>query len=427
MSERILLFIADQAGQTLVWYPPGKAPMHGGWPEFGAFVAAQTGRPSVVVILSDHGVGRLLVPIPSSKRHQALQALPFALEELAAAEDPAQLHVVLAERPLTPGHWPVLLVDAARRTRILEQLEASGVTAFAMVALADLLPSPEPETFTVWREPFTDLIVVVTGPYQGFVLPPAVDGVGDPEARVGAVLARLADRPKQVQFHDADPTGTASPTPEGWPTDIARVSAPAPGEADWPAIWRQGLAGNQPLSAVTPPRQAEARLLQRRWGQVAMVAGVMLGLVMVGQVVSTWQMARQADALQAQVVQDFHAALPQAKRLVNARVQLQQALDQLDAGPERDGFLTTLAAFGKTLHDMRQKDGSLAIQSLRYADHQLTVEITGQQYAALQSLFDRLKTTGGLTVTRVDSGVDDGKAHMRLRLAPMQDSGQATT
>lgn len=432
MSDRILLFITDREDQALAWYPPGDtsgAPGRGGWADFERFMATGQDRAGVIVILSDHGIGRLLVPIPSAKRHQALQALPFALEDLAV-DEPTQLFTELAERPLTPGQWPVLLVDAARRERILAHLQALGVTVQAMVAMADLLPVPDEQTYAVWQAPFSDLTVVLTGPHQGFVLP-VDDRTGDLRERVGLMLSRLSVRPERVRFHRTTAgnvdTASASSAPANWPTDVALEWGDEPDAATWPTLWRTGLAHNRPLSMVTAPRQAQSRLLRRRWRQVALVASVLLLFVVIGQGLMAWQMARQADALQAQVVRDFHAALPQAKRLVNARVQLQQALDQVSAGPQRDQFLTALTAFGSVFHVLRQQDDSLGIQSLRFADQQLSVEVTGQQYAVLQTMLDRLKATGGLQVRQIDSGVDDGKAHMRLRIEPQPVATGAAT
>lgn len=429
MSDRILLFITDHADQALAWSSSERGmgpPETGGWTEFERFIVAQPGRPEVVVILSDHGVGRLLVPIPSAKRHQALQALPFALEDLAA-DEPAQVFSVLAEHPLAPGQWPVLLVDATRRDRILERLQALDVTVQTMVALADILPVPDGDAYAVWQEPFTDLIVVLTGPHQGFAVPVG-DEAQDMREQIGRILARLTIRPQRVRFHLPTESAQAQTEPPAdWPADVVCESVGGPDTPAWPALWQAGLARNQPLSMVAAPHQAQARLLRRRWRQVALAAMALLLLIMTGQGIMAWKMARQTDALQAQVVRDFHAALPQAKRLVNARVQLQQALDRRDSGPQRDQFLTALTAFGAVFHPLRAQDASLAIQSLRFADQQLTVEFTGQQYAVLQTLFDRLKAMSDLRVSQIDSGVEDGRAHMRLRIGPAATVAGAAT
>jgi general secretion pathway protein L len=434
MSDRILLFITDLDGQALAWYSPGREssqPERGGWSEFGQFLAARRSSTSsqtqeVVVILSEHGISRLLVPIPSAKRHQAAQALPFALEDLSA-DDPAQLFTVLADQPMSPGHWPVLLVDAGRRAQVLEHLQAVGVTPQLMVAAADLLPPPDEGTFAVWREPFTDQAVILTGAHQGFVLSSAIG----PQLldRVSQTLTRLASRPAKVQFYlPAEQWADFGHVPPSdWPTDVSLEPVSELGMNDWVTLWQAGLARNQPLSMVTAPRHAQSQLLRRRWGQVAMMAAALLVLVMIWQGGRAWQMAQQADALQAQVIRDFHAALPQTKRLVNARVQLQQALDQLGAGVPQDQFLSALSAFAGVFHPLRQQDSSLAIQSLRFAAQQLTIELTGRQYAALQTVFDRLKKNPSVTVSQIDSGVDDGKAHMRLRIENPASSSRSSS
>lgn len=92
------------------------------------------------------------MPIPGTRREKALQALPFALEDLVA-DDLSQLYPVLAERPLSPGRWPVLLVDADVRTRVLDALGHLNLIPQQLVAMADTLPQPEMGEFSVWVDP----------------------------------------------------------------------------------------------------------------------------------------------------------------------------------------------------------------------------------------------------------------------------------
>lgn len=429
MSHRILLFITGPDGQSLAWYPAdtaGAKPITGSWADFAHFLtadspgrvdrAASSGRDDVVVILSGQDCSRLLVPIPSTKRHQALQALPFALEDLAV-DEPAQLYAVLGEQPVRPGQWPVLLVDVARRSQVIEQLQALALTARSMVTTADLLPVPPEDHFSVWVEPFTGQGLVLTGPYQGFTLP-AMSAESSLVARVGQMVSRLAQKPAGVQFFlsDDSPEMPASTPPADWPQDVTLAFAPAPAASEWLPLWQNGLERNRPLSAVTAPHQVQSQHLRRRWLQAGGAALVLVGLILLWQGVTAWRMGQQVQALQAQITQDFYAALPQGTRLVNAQVQLQQALDRRGGDARQDHFMASMVAFGRVFHPLQQQDASLTITALRFADQQLTVDLSGQQYAALQTLFDQLKASPTVTVKQIDSGVDEGRAHMRLRI-----------
>lgn len=411
MSDRLILFVTDRAATELHWWStdaPASAamPMRSDWARFGAWLAEMpTRRPTeLTVLLPDSACSRLIVPIPGSRREKALQALPFALEDMVA-DDLSQLYPVLAERPLSPGRWPVLLVDIDVRTHVLDALKKLDLVPQQLVAMADTLPQPEASEFNVWVDPVQGHISVLTGQHEGMALAPL------PERNAAEQLAewlpRMTPAPQRVVFH------LPLEQPPQWPEGIEFASEAAPDWAQWHQLWQAGLDQNRPLSAITSAKAVLDQQWQRRWWQVGAAAMLVLVLVLIGQWIGISQMNRQTERLQAQITRDFHAALPQVTRMVNVQVQLQQALDQR-AGAGQDHFMPALAAFGSAYQAAKPKDAQLAIKSIRYEAKQLTVELTSQKYEVLQQLLEQLKTGSTATVSQIDAGVDAGVAHMRI-------------
>jgi general secretion pathway protein L len=411
MSDRLILFVTDRAATELHWWQPdapasASSPMRGDWARFGDWLSETPSRrtSALTVLLPDSVCSRQIVPIPGTRREKALQALPFALEDVLA-DDLSLLYPVLAERPLSPGRWPVLLVDAEVRSRILDTLENLSMVPQQLVAMADTLPPPEAGEFSVWADPVQAHLSVLTGPYEGVALAP-FPGLNAAE-QLAEWLPRLTPAPQRVVFH------LPLEQPSHWPEEIEFASEAAPDWAQWHQLWQAGLDRNRPLSAITSAKAVLDQKWQRRWWQVGAAMAVVLVLLLVNQWIGISQMNHQAERLQAQITRDFHAALPQVTRMVNVQVQLQQALDQR-TGASQDDFMPALAAFGAAYRAEKPKDAQLTIKSLRYEAKQLTVELTAQKYAVLQQLLEQLKTVSTVSVSQIDAGVDAGVAHMRI-------------
>ncbi|MBD3816221.1 MAG: hypothetical protein IE913_07185 [Halothiobacillus sp.] len=411
MSDRLFLFVTDREATELHWWQsdaPASAasPLRGDWAAFADWLARSGLRRPVTlsVLLPDSVCSRLIVPIPGTRREKALQALPFALEDLVT-DDLSQLYPVLAERPLSPGRWPVLLVDADVRTRVLDALGNLNLAPQQLVAMADTLPQPEAGEYSVWVDPVQGHISVLTGPHEGMALAPLPEH--NAAEQLAEWLPRMTPAPQRGVFH------LPLEQPPQWPEGIAFSSQAAPDWAQWHQIWATGLDRNRPLSAITSARAVSDQQWQRRWWQVGAAALVVLILMLVGQWIAISQMNRQAERLQAQITQDFHAALPQVTRMVNVRVQLQQALDQQN-GANDDAFMPALAAFGSAYQAAKPKDAQLAIKSIRFDAKQLTVDLTAEKYAVLQQLLEHLEKNAPVDAKQIDAGVDAGVAHMRI-------------
>lgn len=422
MSDPILLFVTDLAATELLWCAPAAStappqPQHGDWAALADWLAERPERRSlpVCVLLPDAGCSRLQVAIPGTSREKALQALPFALEDLAL-DEPDQLVVVLGDRPEAPGRWPVLLVSVALREKVLAALGQMGLTPRALIAAADALPVPLPGDFSVWVEPVSGCLSVVTGAHEGMVLP-ARAGL-NPAEQLAQLLPRLEQQPQRVVFHQK---GAA---PQHWPDGIAFKAEPEPTLAEWCTLWRAGLNANRPLSAIDSPQAAQDRTVLRRWRQAALILLGVLGLSLVNQSVATWQKNQAIARLNLQIERDFHAALPEVTRVVNIQVQLQQALDARNAGAQSDGLLPGLVFFGAAYRAAQPEDPKLAIQAMQWNAQKLTLSLVAEKYTVLQKLFEQLKSppaeAGNFIVSQIDAGVDAGVAHMRIGLEQAQ-------
>ena len=346
----------------------------------------------------------MLVNIPGTQRDKALQALPFALEEWAM-DDADRLRVALSERPAIPGRWPVLLMDSERADEIEQHLNAINLRPQAMIAVAAALPPPQAQAWRVFALPHSLHYCVLTSAHESFAFSPAAD---EPPQRALAALAATSDpAPSAIDgaLSAGDDLNESAPT----------APSPVQAEAQWSTLWQDTLSTRTPPTLIAPKGAASAQQWQRRWAQVAMAGLVLVALNLLLSGLHTWQANREIQALNQQITANFHAALPQVTRLVNARVQLQQALDAQNS-PQEAGFLGLLAQFSRAFAAAHTADASLTIAGLRYAQGTLTLDLTATEYSSLDGLQRQLKAQDGLRLETRDAGIVNGIAKMQLLL-----------
>lgn len=418
MSVRTLLYLTDDAGAHLqLWQRSGhdqpRLLSEGSWDqlEVRSALATVAQRGDALWIVMPASWGSLLsVPIPSRRREQALQALPFAVEDLVtdAVED---LHLTLGATPTrteTGYLWPVLVVDRARHESLLAQLDATGLRPQGMVHPLDLWPQPDVRQWQVYALGDGMPLHVVTGIHTGFILP-----MFDDPWRALAEVLPTSDAADVLRPEKLVVVGLLPPS-----VDLGDVSVEQGALPDWPALWHDSIERAQPLSAVQPIDAGQRRRQRRLWLWVAVLL-VLLGITLtVQQGIEGWQAAKQSKALQAQIRKDFHAALPDVHRLVNARVQIEQALAAQGDSAGRTVFLSAMQALARTLHDGQARDASIRLAHVRFAQGRLVADLTGKQYEVLQSMLASLQKQPGWAVERIDSGVEGEQAHMRLGMAP---------
>lgn len=397
MSDRLFLYLTDHPDTPLWWLTaeqPEVATGTGDWAELSAWLAQRPERRArpCVVLLAASLATRLLVAIPGTQREKALQALPFALEELAI-DEPEQLRITLADRPVSPGRWPVLLWDAPAASALEQSLAQANLTPLGVYSVAAVLPPPAAGEWRVFQLPSSRSYCVLTSAHEHFSFTPVA------EATPTDSLAALA-------------AATEPP-----PTAIDWVAPRSP--AEWLRDWQHSLSHHTPPSAIAAPGSPKEQRWRRLWRQVAVAA---LLVVLLHLALTAWHTAqtnRQIQALNQQITADFHAALPQVTRLVNARVQLQQALDAQNS-PQAKGFLALLAPFSAAFAAAHAADVSVKITALHFEGGALTIDLTANQFNSLDALQQQLKAQNSLRVQTRDAGITNGIAKMQLQLSPSQ-------
>ncbi len=342
------------------------------------------------------------VSIPGRNRKKLLRAVPYALEE-QFSEDVEDLHFALGPA-VAGGEFPVVVVAIQRMNALLEVLTKAGLEVHQLIP--DLLTIPCPAD-TVCAVIDGDVALVRSGPYSGF----AVDA-----ENLGLLLASQLEQGDggTRSVHITVPAGTTLP---GLEVLDAQVEVQRTNGTALDVLARGLSSPSIDLLQGAYSRSREWAKLWRPWRITAalLLTGVVLTHAVKG--VDYMSLKQQQAELNSRIETVFKEAFPDARRVVNPRVQMQQKLEQMQR--QRGGgsqFITLLARSGEVL----RAAGDVDITGASFRAGRLDLDLT---VASLQIL-DELKQTlaaRGLDV-EIQSATTEAGQRVKSRLR-IQGSG----
>lgn len=341
---------------------------------------AAVARGRRLVLAVDTAVVRLLLtPRPHRRREVCARAVPYAIEERLAGDVEAQF---CALGPLVDP-LPVAVVARELPARWLADCAGAGLAPAALVPDALLLPL-RAGAWSLWFD--GERALVRCGPWLGWVC-----SRGELDGLLQRALAEAPTPPAALHVWGEGDVNAG----------VARVR-----EAGHP--WR-GLA---PLRAhaIVDLRQGAFAARGGAHGSLApwRVPLVLLLLWFGARGALLYEERARLRAEQARLVtaieQVFRAALPDVRRLVSPRVQMEQRLRERRAAAGRpDGALDRLAALAPLLAAQPE----LRVRALRFAEGRLEVDLDAPSLEALEALRGAL---AGVAGARLGAGLRDGRA-----------------
>ena len=363
------------------------------------------GQQPMVLIVPGEQTLMTRVELPVRQTSKLLKAVPYALEESLAA-DVDQLHFALGHRDGDSSEVVAVEIDLMNDWTI--ELGELGVTP--KMVIPDVLALP-------WHDEEWSILIdnaralVRTGHASGFVTE-TVNLTAMIEAQLLA-----GDAPTIVRFWHCGDAQTALQ----WPAASA-ADAPPIKQYDCPAgvlpILAQGWDPRNSLNLLQGSyhQQADTLKLLKPWRLAAALLGVWL-IVGFGQ---NWlqqsQLKKQQVALKSQAEKIYRSAFPQAKRIVNPRVQMEQNLKALKGGAGaavENNFLQLLASSSRVLN----QQSNVKLDKVGYKKGELSLDVIGSSLGQLDSLKQKLAATSGLTaeLKSADSGANQATGQIKIR------------
>ncbi|NOX08835.1 MAG: type II secretion system protein GspL [Gammaproteobacteria bacterium] len=361
----------------------------------------------VQVLVPGSDVVLTQVSIPSQSRQRILRAIPYALEEQFAS-DVSDLHFALGSR-LADGAYPVAVVSRACMDIWLKQLQECDIHPDTLIPEM-LALEYTPDSWSLWLD--EQWMILRNGAYQGVVF--EASGL---DLQLQLSLQDSEQAPAQINLWSDNAVGLPD---ESLLADCE--------------IQHHQLEPDQLLKRLNPPadvtlinllqgsfsRSEQLGKLLRPWRSVAALLVVAL-LLSIGQEIALYKILKaEKIELAQQMRQEYKRAFPQAKRIVNPKVQMEQGLKKIRRGSPQAGnigFLELMAQMGSVL----QKQQGVQLNGSSFRDGRLDLDLVVDNLQILDDFKQALEVTKMLQVEIQSATSDAGqKVQGRIRIRGRQ-------
>jgi general secretion pathway protein L len=380
------------APDRVAWSTAGAVPRQG----TPAELAAQAGGNPLLLIAPGTAVILTQATVPGRNRATRLKAIPYALEE-NLAEDVEALHFAVGEVSETPV--PVAVVRQGTLTGWLDTCTQAGLTPHAVIPEPLLLPYEE----NAWSLLLDEAQAVVrSGRWDGFTT--------DRSELILLLRKALAEAGEQAP-QTLRLWGEFLPELADLGIEICREDGPA----EPLAVFATGYDPATTINLLQGPysRQAQLGRWLRPWRVAAVLAGVWLTLQLVAQLGEYWQLKQEQQRLLAAMEQLYKDTVPDARKIINPRVQMESRLRELHAGETGAGtaFLELLYQGGQPL----QAVSGVTLRSLRYKENQLDFDLESGSLEVFDQLKQRFGEQTGLDA-QIRTTKREGKVESQITL-----------
>lgn len=348
----------------------------------------------LVVIVPGEEVLLCRAAVPGQRRRLLAQAVPYALEDQLAA-DVETLHFAFGQ--VGNDQVAVAVIDRVLIGGWLARLRAAGLNPYAVVPETLLLPWQE----GAWQLAcFEGRCLLRTGGQYGFAM----------DAANAAVLIQQAlaeaeeSKPQRLVLHGAEGLALGA-------IEVGIEQQPLPDTIlPWLAShYDERFAINLLQGAYS--RRERLGQYWRPWRVAASLAALLL-LVQVGVTIADHQrLSRERVALQEQIETIYRQTFPEARKVVNPKAQMENALKSLRGGAG-GGLNALLAEAGR---EFKASPG-LELQRLNFREGQLEVALTVADLQRLDELKQRLTQGGKLHVEIQSASAQGTVVEARLKI-----------
>jgi len=312
--------------------------------------------------------------MPSRKPAEIARALPYALEEWLL-EPPETQHFAWQR---TPAGVAAAVVARATIEHWLAHLGEVGIEPDLLLPDTLVLPWTEDRWSLLYESTGSDTRLLLRSGHH--------DGLVCTRANLPLVLAALLERtPLEARPQALAIWGFEAGEAATLGAELADFDVPIEWHAAPADLLALDIEATLPgdfnlLQGAYAPRRAQARRSGPRRA-VVIAAALWLFSAFVYAGVHATVLARESQVLQDAIDTAFRAAVPGTHRIVDARVQMQQALDAMQHGHATGDPLSLLAAAAAPLTQT-----PTTIRHLAYRDGHLEIAFASADAAVLQRL-----------------------------------------
>jgi general secretion pathway protein L len=403
MSDSLLLHYnpahADTATWSLVNGPGELTSLITTAPLADAAAIAEGHR--CIVLLDSNYIHLNHVQLPISNRQKILRAVPFALEE-QIADEVEDFHFVIGADEAGAG-TAVAGIRRDQLEQILAVFNAAGIYPDAIIPDVLCLPAATDQWCILQHH--DHLLIEYTASSgvkidaENLLLLLQSSLSGDELRTPEKILMFQLDGAPAAISAQALRDSISAETEAATVPEIIEVSYNTHPLVVFCGHYQAAMPLNLLQGSYKPKRKNAGKW--QRWRLAAALTLLWLGLYFGASVFELSQLRQKNDRLHVEIEQIYKKTFPDSKRIVNARVQMEQKLDELKSagGANEEGLLALLSES----IDALSKVSDVTVQSLNFRNNRMDIELTGKGLQSIENLNKSLNQNPKLKAEIVSS------------------------
>jgi general secretion pathway protein L len=366
-------------------------------------IPAASESDEVIVFVPACDVLLAMTTLPRQSRQRLERAVPYALEE-QFVDDVESLHVALGSQQ-ADGRVYAAVVAKEKMRSWLDDVQAAGISPTVMVPENLALPRVNGDWSAMCMP--GGLCTVRSGEQSGFACERENLAIVAQRHQVEQPVTALRVNVTNCTGDEADAVQLEQAF--GLPVSIEACNG------DALASLIKGYEKGQGINLLQGKYRVASPLLKggRRWLPAVAMAALWLILVIGNSISEYLSLSAEDQAYRGKITKLYKQTFPDAKRVVNARVQMEQRLNAMrGSAVSEEGFLTLMAEVGAALAKVKGLD----IQSLSYKQSKLDLDIKLGDLQQLDNLKQTLVAIQGIEVDVQSATVKNNKLESRIRI-----------
>jgi len=360
-----------------------------------------------IVLLDSTDIHLDSVKLPVKNQQKLLRAIPFALEE-KIADDIEELHFV-AGKTSSDGRTPVAAIKHETLKNILNNLKVSGISPVALIPDNLCLTANQNQWAVLLQSDHSTLQFnnFNAGEFDRDTLPLLI------KSELQQTDRKLPE--KIIIFRKDGDESTIEDIEESVPDEVEliQVSYNTHPLVIFCGQYKQALTLNL-LQDEYKPKQ-KSNINWQRWRLAASLSTIWLCLNLSITSMQYNKFEEHNKNLQTEIDSIYKKSFPKSKRIVNARVQMEQKLDELK-GMGKGGSDTSLITLLSDSSTALSSEKSVVIQSINYRNNTVDFEVTGSNLQNIEQLNKKLNNASLKSeIISSSSEKDNVKGKIRIK------------
>ena len=354
------------------------------------------------------------IQLPVTDRERMLRALPYSMED-RIIDDIDNMHFSI--NAWNNNQANVSSISRQQMDSLIERFISAGINPDYIIPDLFLVPF----TAKSWTVLVTSKYALVrTGEFSGF----SIDNYNLPQG-LALNLSQATSLPTSISIiHKGDVEDYLSNTllPDYPDISISNTT----NEKEYVTLFDDNLSNLQTFNLLQGSYSKHEQLahIWRSWRPVAIFSVIMFILYVLSISIDIYDLNKQITSVDNKITTLFKKTLPDSRKIVNPKAQLQQRISELNQNSSNDefGFLPLLAKSARSI----KKNKQIIINSMTYKDGNLDIELVVDTFQNLDALKSGIISKG--IVTEILSATADEKSVLgRIRLNGNESRGSESS